>query len=229
MKNLFVVLVLFFQATLFMGCLEMEPLVPQPQVDENGLTEEITNLVPEYILETMDSLGMSINGGANPPSLEGTFLGDPLVLLSSNRPDDYPGALFAPVYLTFSEQNNSEMTVKVDYQNGPSIGEGAGAYIVGDACGFSVFVEIDVTHTNGLEATHIQVMSGCLEEDGIHDFYTAIFMIDNNGNPSGTWIENGEGRVIYDEDGLSERINEVDDGLQIESSLNMVSISNPNQ
>jgi hypothetical protein len=29
-------------------------------------------------------------------------------------------------------------------------------------------------------------------------------MIDNNDNPSGVWIENGEGRVIYDQDGFLE-------------------------
>jgi hypothetical protein len=233
MKNLFVVLVLFVQATLFMGCLEMEALEPQPQVDENGLTSEITDLVPEYILETMDSLGMPIHGGANPPSLEGTFLGKPYVLLSSNFPDVDPGHIWGPLYLAFSEQDNSKLRIQVDYQTGPEQGKGFGSYIVGDGCQFSVFEEVNVTHTNGAEATAVMVISGCLESEVIHDLHVAGFMLDDHGH-SGTWIKNGQGRLSFDQDGISEMIDEEnifqdDEGLQSGFTLGKLLSSNPNQ
>ncbi len=49
----------------------------------------------------------------------------------------------------------------------------------------------------------LQIISGTLTSEGIKDFYFLNYMIDNYGNEGGYWIENGEGRVIYDSDGIS--------------------------
>jgi hypothetical protein len=42
--------------------------------------------------------------------------------------------------------------------------------------------------------------------NGIADYYQALFMIDNLGNSSGYFINNGEGRVFKDSDAMSEKI-----------------------
>ncbi|MBK8566685.1 MAG: hypothetical protein IPN76_25990, partial [Saprospiraceae bacterium] len=190
-----------FLLAFIVGC-EKEEI--EPKVDENGLTREITDLVPQSTLDEMKRLGMPINGGANPPLLENTYYASPFILLSSNRPGDVPGFEFADYSVTFHHQNNQALTVMVDYENGPESGEGVGSYIVGDDCSFSVFVEINAVHSFGGAARLIHVISGTLANDGIEALYFANFMIDNNGNPSGIWIEEGEGRVVYDQDGFSE-------------------------
>lgn len=179
------------------------------KVDKEGLTKEIRNLVPQHVLDQMKQLGMPINGGETPPLLvkgnqaTATFLAKPFRLKSSNRPGDVPNYQFADYEVTFRQQDNDNLTIKVDYLNGPESGNGLGSYIVGDDCKFSVFVEINATNS-GTFAKIIHVISGTLLSDGIENLYFANFMVDNNGNAAGVWIENGQGRVIYDTDGFSE-------------------------
>ncbi|WP_116125326.1 hypothetical protein [Lewinella sp. IMCC34183] len=173
-----------------------------PTTNEDGLTRDITDLVPQSILDEMETLGMPINGGTNPPDIEETYLASAFILLESNRPGDTPGMNFSDYYVTFSDQDSEELTLKVDYRNGGETGSGLGSFIVGDDCSFSVFVEVDSEYF-GTEATLVHVISGELTEGGINNLHFANFMLDNNGNPNGTWIEEGEGRVIYDQDGFS--------------------------
>jgi hypothetical protein len=200
MKNATTYYLLAFFVFLLMTC---EKEDASPQVDENGLTREITDLVPAEILEEMIALGMPINGGINPPVLNATYLGSPFILISSNRPGDYAGQLFSDYQVTFSGQKNNDLTIMVDYLSGPESGTGIGSFIVGEGCKFSVFVEINSFHTGGTTAKFVHVISGSLVNNGIEDMYFANFMIDNNGNSQGIWIENGEGRIIHDQDGFS--------------------------
>lgn len=95
---------------------------------------------------------MPINGGANPPNLENTYHASPFILVSSNRPGEVPGHQFADYSVTFHGQDNEELSIMVDYLNGPESGEGLGSFIVGEDCKFSVFVEINSTHVNGTNA-----------------------------------------------------------------------------
>lgn len=205
MKNLSFLLILFSLMTFLVSCENEE--MPS-KIDENGLTKQITDLVPEYILEEMKALGMPINGGGNPPFLEETYYASPLILIDSNRPGDSPGYKFADYSVTFSDQDNENLTIKVDYVNGPESGKGIGSFIVGEGRKFSVFVEVHSEYTGGATAKLAHVISGTLADNGIEDLHFANFMIDNHGNPQGVWIENGEGRVSYDRDGFSEKLDE---------------------
>ena len=198
--------ILSFFITCFLGC---ENDDPEPQIDENGLTKNITDLVPQEIFDEMVRLGMPINGGGNPPNIEGSFLGSPFILVSSNRSDDVAGFQFADYRVTFTDQKNKELTVMVDYENnsssGSESGSGLGSFIVGENSMFSVFVEVISTHSGGTSAKFIHVISGTIITNGIEDLYFANFMIDDEGDPQSIWIENGEGRVIYDQDGFSSK------------------------
>lgn len=177
------------------------------KVDDNGLTQDINQLIPDSILTIMQNLGMPINGGETPPSLEGTYFASPFVLKSSNIPSDTPGYTFADYTVTFYEQNNDQLSIKMDYTNGPESGSGLGGFIVGAGDKFSVFAEVNSTYSI-YSAKLVHVISGTLTGTGITGLYFANFMIDNNGNPGAVWIENGEGRVIYDSDGSSPKVTE---------------------
>lgn len=186
------------------SCLEEhDELVPR--VDELGLTKEIRDLVPIEILDEMIDLGMPINGGENPPSVEGTYFASPFILESSNRPSDYKGQSFADFEVTFYGQDNDKLEIMADYKNGPETGVGVGSFIVGNECEFSVFLDIEGM-ISGYTASFVFVLSGKLVSDGIVDLYYANFMVNDNGDPGGVFIENGEGRVIYDQDGFSEKV-----------------------
>lgn len=200
MSTRFLLLSVVFATIVFASCKKN-----LKEVDANGLTEEINNLVPDSILQEMQALGMPINGGATPPNLQGTFLASPFILLSSNRPGDTPGSTFVDYEVTFSDQNNEELTIMLDYVNGPEKGTGLGSFIVGTNREFSVFVEVLSTFNGATPARFIHVISGTRKNNGIEDLFYANFMLDDGGDPNSVWIENGDGRVIYDEDGFSEK------------------------
>ncbi len=206
MKNSILCCSLLIAVTLFIGfgCSKDST----SKVNSDGLTKDITDLVPDSMLTTMKSLGFPIFGGENPPDIQNTFFVTKFILKSSNRPGDIPGYKFSDMSISFSEQDNEALTIKVDYVNGPESGHGLGSFIVGEGNKFTVFTRIDAI-TNGHQAKVIYVYSGELDDCGIQNFYASNFMVDDFGDPGNIYIENGQGRVIYDEDGFSEIISTV--------------------
>ena len=75
------------------------------KVDENGLTKQINKIVPDSILTNMMNQGMPINGGNEPPEIEGTFVVTPFILESSTVPDDPEEYTFADFTVTFKNFN----------------------------------------------------------------------------------------------------------------------------
>jgi hypothetical protein len=198
---------------LLISCDKKEPdLISTPKVDKNGLTKNITDLVPQSILDEMKRLGMPIYGGATPPLLTTsqlqsiTFVAKPFIIKNTNVPND--NTKFLDYIVTFRQQNNNDLTIQEDYithaTNGfTETGTGLGSFIVGDDCKFSVFTNIEAT-INGSKSKSVGVISGTLQPSGIENIYVSTFMIDNYGNPQNVWIGNGQGRVLYDTDGFSE-------------------------
>lgn len=172
------------------------------KVEDNGLTSEINKLIPDSIITAMVDLGLPIYRGGTPPVLTGTFLASPFILKASNIATDNPGYAFADYYVSFYDQNNDSLSIRLDYSNGPESGNGLGGFIVGTNDQFTVFAQVNSTY-GSFEAKLVQVVSGKLTASGIEDFYFANFMLDNFGNPGHVWIENGEGRIIYDSDSLA--------------------------
>jgi hypothetical protein len=205
MKKSLTFLVILSFAVLFVNSCSKKSAEPTSKLDDNGLTSEINSFVPPSLLEIIDSLGMPIHKGANPPSIGGSYLASPFKLINSNRATDFIGSIYADYYVKFSNQNNEELTVSVDYVNGPENGTGIGGFIVGENGKFSVFSELTVVVASD-SAFVLNLVSGELSDDGIVDFYLAIFMIDNLGNPSGYFIANEEGRVFTDDSGLADEV-----------------------
>ncbi|MBN2663864.1 MAG: hypothetical protein JXR68_09465 [Bacteroidales bacterium] len=204
-KNRFIALALLSFLFVISSCTK--------KVDEYGLTKEINNIIPDEILTSMLDMGMPLNGGNEPPEIIGTYFVSPFILDSSNVPDDVSGKLFADFVVTFYDFNPRKLTVKIDYDNGIETGTGVGSFIVGEGNKFSVFCEIKATQLVLFKAEATMIFTGTLTDNGIEDFWYANFMVDNHGNEQGLWIENGEGRIIYDSDGFSERTDNAKAGV----------------
>ncbi len=192
MKKLLYLLLVAFGIFAFSSC--------QKQV-----TPEIKQILPDNVMQSMIDMGMPINKGLNPPALNGTYHVSPFVLYASNISSDEEGRSFADFDVTFYDFNSDDLSLKISYVNGPETGQGLGAYIMGSGNYFTVVAQMNLQYTNGDSAIVDMVFSGELASDGIKDFYYSNFMINNFGNPNGVWIEEGQGRVIYDQDGFSEK------------------------
>jgi len=177
-------------------------------LDPNGLSKEINNIVPDSLLDKIKALGMPVNTGDAPPDIVGSYLIAPFILDSTNIGGDWPvGTAFADYHVNFTDQNNNELSVNIDYANGGELGNGIGSFIVGDASNFSVFSRITSHNPAQTDSAYVLFLfSGSKQADGLHNMYVAILMLDDLGDPSGYFIENGQGRIFYDQDELSEPI-----------------------
>ena len=172
----------------------------------DGLTEDIHNIIPNDIYEKLIELGTEINGGNNPPNIEGAYLVSPLTLVKSNVLfDPTPGTVYwknnGIMNLSFSEQNNTNLTIKVDHSIGDDeIANGLGAFITGEGNKFSVFVEATGI-TGGYPTKSAEVHSGEITTNGIKNYQFTLIMIE----PAPTTIGRGQGRLWKDGDGFSEK------------------------
>ena len=154
------------------------------------------------IFEIFDELGIEINRGINPPQIEGTYFISPLVLVSSNFADSYsPGYRFADMQLSFSEQNNNNLSIACSYISGTQIANGLGAFITGEGNKFSVYVETSGT-ISGHPFKSVEIYSGEITYSAIKNFQ--FVMIVTQEAP--TSMKKGQGRFFIDQDGFSEKI-----------------------
>ncbi|MEI7830682.1 MAG: fibronectin type III domain-containing protein [Prolixibacteraceae bacterium] len=169
------------------------------------LSQDIKNIVPDNILAIISNLGMPMYTGKTPPAIENFYKLSPNALFNSNIPNDYAkGTTFYPVNFHFYNQNNTLLTIKLDYvEIGTNGGSGSGkeAFLSGSGNNFSAFMKVNYTQS-GQTCDEIQIYSGTITSTGIKDLYYALFMVDDHGDPGNLWISNGQGRVFYDSDGL---------------------------
>ena len=175
-----------------------------PVVDEKGFTREITDMIPDEIMERIEESGMTIYTGDNPPTLEGTFFVSPMTLISSTIASDSPEDKYNDYNYSFSKQNNYDLTIEVTEQSEKSRGDGTGGFIVGQDGKFTIFVEISEKKGSEGWSKTATIISGELTKNGIINFQSSLVMLENSG--TGDYIDVGEGRLFHDGDGFSEKI-----------------------
>ncbi|MDR1948857.1 MAG: hypothetical protein LBQ38_05670 [Spirochaetaceae bacterium] len=165
--------------------------------------DALTTTIPRELLEYFLLLGIEINSGRNPPIIEGTYLATPLQLVKKTTSTGI--AEQWDMYVTFSEQNDARLTVDANYtqqsDNGP-MSSGGASVITGEGNKFTVFME-GTRVESGYTAKTVEVYSGEITVTGIRNFQWAVFMVNNNGDPLGHWIESGTGYFKRDSDGFS--------------------------
>lgn len=178
----------------------------------NGLTDEINNMVPESIINELKRLGMPINTGNTPPTINGIYLVSPLRLKGTNIENDWElEHRFNDYRIRFHSQNNTLLTIayedrSVNYTNNTisSTTTSSEGYIVGSGSTFTTFIKVISTRQTGETADLVLVYSGTKTVNGLNNVTHGLFMLDNHGHS--VFINNGQGRVFYDSDYFSEVI-----------------------
>ena len=210
MRKLQTLLFFSFMTLMIFSCKKDENLIVDTKLDKNGLTKDITNFVPDSIIEKMKSFGMPIYGGENPPMLteggkEMKFFVNNFKVLNSNVPTDFPGQEFKNYIITLNNQDSK--LLKIDYKDVTedlsSESVGRSSYIVGSDNKFTIFVDIHNVW-NDSKADLVLVISGEKGSEGILNLHYSNFMLNDYGDPAGVYLEVGQGRVARDTDGVSE-------------------------
>ena len=190
------------------------------EVSENmgfdGSIASIENFYSPELVNALDSLGFVINTANNPPKLEGTYNLSPMILQKSSVPGDILGSQFRDYKITFSNQNNGKLTIDYFGDQGVEIDEGYGSFISGEDDRFSVFL-ITTTEINTYLADSAISISGRIVDGGIEDIQMAFLMLDNKENLGGVFIGNNTGRVAYDSDYFSEKIENAKESISKEN------------
>lgn len=178
---------------------EISILESAEELGFTGSQDDIRNFLTTNVYNTMNSLGLDINPGSTPPNVEGTFVAQPYCLVNSTVSGSQYNCDFAPFYITFSSQNNDDLTINYFSQQINSEGtvifeESGSGFISGEEDG-SFTVIVRATNSDGTE--NATAFSGLISFDGIFS-YQDIFV------PN---ISESElvGNLFIDDDGLAQR------------------------
>ena len=176
-----------------------------PEVDLGGGKgeKEILKKVSKEMLAKIEGQGMPLNGGDNPPNVEGSYLMNNFLLKSSLVPGDAIGAKYLDLKVTLSDQQAHEVTLAIEEgTKGDKKMDGVGSFIVGEGKDFSIAAELTY-HYGEAEGKFIGIISGTMEEKGIASGHYANFCLKHDDKYN--WIAVGTGRVFKDNDGFSEK------------------------
>lgn len=189
-----------------------------------GFSEDIENFVPDSTIQLLRDLGMVIHEGKEPPIIEGKFYMSPMLMDSSNVPNESyeRGDRFVDYRLHFFNQNNDELSIMLDTEGlSTSSGDttvisssyGNGGFLSGYGNEFSVFIIAEgETYLNNNQDTarnrSLSLYSGEITALGIKNLKSAVLMLDDYGDEYNRYISINTGRLFYDGDSLSHRLSD---------------------
>ncbi len=206
-------LLLFATFLLLAGCSKDNDDNDDPiSVNSMGSIQELRDFYNESFVNAMTTIGFTIHLGNSPPSLGGSYLIDPFVLEDSTIPgdEDNIGQGTGNYQVTFSNQDNSKLTIDMVGLGGSQVDEGNGSFVTGANGKFSVFAKT-TTQLGSASAITAIAISGTITEEGISNVHFFGAMLDDKGDPQNTFIENNAGRFYLDGDGLSPKVSSQSD------------------
>lgn len=186
---------------LFFNCSKNDDNDSDDEFD--GSIEDVRDFFGENLVVALEDLGFKINTGNIPPSLEGTYLINLYELQASTVPSDRVGRVFSENLITFSNQNNNNLTIDYKGVNGPQEDIGIGSFISGDNNQFSMYLKLNSQIGTSVIVESAYAISGSVEENGIRNIQVALLMLDDKGDPDGVYTANNKGRLFFDSNGLS--------------------------
>ncbi len=154
---------------------------------------------------TLEDQGLTIHTGLSPPNVEGYYY--------ANSLEKADGSMRFMNYSYRYHDQTTGLSIKSSHisENGSDISEGKGAFIAGSGNTFSIFMESISEINQGTHVTIIEsarIYSGTITSDGIKDFQFGFIVTNKQNDKDNRYMNVGDTRVIYEADGLAERVNE---------------------
>lgn len=181
--------------------------------DEKIQTERIEDIIPQQYLDSLAKLDFKINKGIKPPTINGKFSIKPHKLSKSNIPNDPIGHVFSDAVVSLFGQNDKDFSIKLLGENFINLRDTSiSTAISGSGNDFTIYGKVK---SNRGEAYGISALliSGSLEGDHLKNVQTGIIMVDASHGDA-LMIKEGQARVAFDSDFISERMGEVESKAQ---------------
>jgi len=172
--------------------------------NEDPLAQNIQRLVPRKVIDTLRTMGMNIIETGKPVQITGVYEMNPLVLFASSNSSDIFGSVFSPLRIRFTDQNDADQSIKMDYKNGRETGSGIGGFVAGSGNKFSAFFETSGSYGSSTFKSSI-VLTGEWSSNGIQNMQYALYVKEKN-DPSGSLVKIGTTRAFNDKDGLANKV-----------------------
>ncbi len=175
-------------------------------IKKEELTKKIADIIPAQYQDTLTKLGIIINKDINPPSLSGgAYIYTPMMLFKSNRKEDPANLRFLDSRVKFFDQD-ADNNIKFIGKNLLNTADTSiVTAISGSGSQFTVYGK--VKSVNGANsAIFAIVMSGSKDGNVLKDIRMGLINIDNSKGGTGVFIKQGEARVVFDTDKISETI-----------------------
>ncbi len=171
--------------------------------------------------QTLEDQGLTIHTGLSPPNVEGYYYANSLETADRSM-------RFMNYSYRYHDQTTG-LSIKSSHisENGSDISEGKGAFIAGSGNTFSIFMESISELDQGTHVTTIEsarIYSGTITSDGIKGFQFGFIVTSKKNDKDNRYMNVGDTRVIYETDGLAERVNEFPFAPKLISSYDDFSI-----
>lgn len=170
-------------------------------------TTTINDVVPPTIQDKMKPY-ITVHNGKTPPNIEGVYYIDPMsTVFCEDYKDGHgyaPGDIVNSIYLRFTKQDNSKLSVEYEAKNANSTdtSTGTGAFISGSNNDFTVYLNTTGI-SDGITYKTALVISGTKTTSGISGLRYAFVMVEKGADPNSTMMKTGFFRVFDDKDGLA--------------------------
>lgn len=171
------------------------------QIDPWGTPEQIESVIPQEYIDIIKDY-IPIYEGTTPPNIEGTYFISPYVLLTDNVGYE-PGKKFADDYVMFYDQTYNNTISMQSTQLLGDLSVGSGLFISGEGENFTVYFNEYSTHEDGSYLTLASVISGSIRDGRIYDYRYAFIVLDDY-DTTNKYMDSGQYRILYDQDGYSE-------------------------
>lgn len=176
--------------------------------NEEILTKKIADIIPQKYLDTLKILGLDVHQGVTPPNVEGTYHIAPNKLDTSNVPNDVPGTYFSNATVTFSAQSSTDFSIHLIGKNFLSDADTSIATAIsGSGNDFTVYGKVKSVRNNH-SAIFALIFTGTKEGANLKNVRVGIINVDNSQGGTGIFINEGLGRIAFDEDHVSEKVAE---------------------
>ncbi|RZK38445.1 MAG: hypothetical protein EOO90_22315 [Pedobacter sp.] len=176
---------------------------------QEKLTKKIQDIIPTQYLDSLKKLGLAINTGTNPAIVEGIYSIKPLILKSTNKINDYAiGTRFLDARLMLFEQTDN-LDIKLIGKGFLGISDTSiVTAISGTGKDFTIYGKVKAINNNK-EAFFAIIFSGTIENNTIKNLSYGLICVSNKNDINDkTFIKEGQGRVVFDSDFVSDRITE---------------------
>lgn len=197
-------LLILLLITAIMACKKKESNEIVENITKEDLKRKIADIIPKQYQDTLTRLGIVLNQETTPPTLSGAYAFNPVKLVKSNRPEDPASLNFLKVSIKFFSQDK-ENNIKLISKN---LLNDADTSIVTAISGsdnkFTVYGKVkSIGGANS--AIFGIIISGEKDGEVLKNIRYGLINIDNSKGGS-RFIRQGEARVIFDTDLVSEQI-----------------------